>query len=475
MSLYNKLALILFIIFSIFMFIFYILLERYSFKEAESRIMNVLTQYQAIQHFNKTVQKPQIYKLQKDKQLKKDYFEASLMSSSYISSHIAIEHQKLLEKKGLSTEIKLKFASNNPTNLINKASDYEKEVLAKMQNGKITSFMEVMQKDGEEQLFYALSATRNTNKCLRCHGDPKDAPADMIKKYGDQNGYFEKEGELRAIIALYAPLDIQNDNKDMFFYFVVALLLTTFLAIFILMRFYNKKLLEKDTMLMEQSHFASMGELSSMLVTRWKQPLSLISSRITNLILDVEMDMVEPKLYLKNLEAVSSETQKLSSSIDYFKHFFTPDRHKTCVDLNTVIEEVFIILSKEIKDHHISVNKEYSSLIKSELSAPICMLVLTQVLKNIIEKVKGENTSLLLTTKQHTKSIEVLIKVNEKEVLPLNLKDEFDLSKVEDKEMGLYMAVMLIKNQLSADIKFTTEGGSSIVSIVIPLFSCEEV
>ncbi|PHR58559.1 MAG: hypothetical protein COA44_03725 [Arcobacter sp.] len=473
MSLYKQLALILVTISSFFMLVFYFLLESYSFKEAENRIMNVLTQYQAIRHFNKRAQKPEIYKLQEEKKLKKEYFEASLMSSSYIASHIALEHQRLLQENGSKVHIELKFASNNPTNPMNKASLYEQNVLKNMKENDLSSFMEVMHKDGKRQLFYAVPSQKNTLECLHCHGDPKDAPTDMIKKYGNKNGFFEKEGDIRAITALYTPLDIKDANKDIFFYVVSALLFTTFSMLFVLIRFYNKKLIEKDAMLMEQSHFASMGELSSILVTRWKRPLTLISSRITNLILDVEMEMIDHKIFLKNLEAVSTETQNLSNSIDYFKHFFTPDRHKTCIDLNSVIEEVFISLDKEIKDKHVSVEKDYGSLEQNELSAPICMLVLTQIIKNIISNIKNDKPLLLLSTQQQPKKTEILIKINEKGILSLHDINNIDATTAKDKDMGLHMALMLLKNQLSADIKINIDAEFSIISISIPLFPCK--
>jgi HAMP domain-containing protein len=41
--------------------------------------------------------------------------------------------------------------------------------------------------------------------CLKCHGDPKDAPADVIQKYGDQRAFGYKVGDVRGIISVKLP------------------------------------------------------------------------------------------------------------------------------------------------------------------------------------------------------------------------------------------------------------------------------
>ncbi len=41
--------------------------------------------------------------------------------------------------------------------------------------------------------------------CLKCHGDPKDAPADVITKYGDKRAFGYKVGDVRGIISIKLP------------------------------------------------------------------------------------------------------------------------------------------------------------------------------------------------------------------------------------------------------------------------------
>ncbi len=41
--------------------------------------------------------------------------------------------------------------------------------------------------------------------CLKCHGDPADAPPAVIEKYGDQRAFHYKVGDIRGIISVKLP------------------------------------------------------------------------------------------------------------------------------------------------------------------------------------------------------------------------------------------------------------------------------
>ncbi|MCI5221744.1 MAG: DUF3365 domain-containing protein [Candidatus Electrothrix sp. AR4] len=42
-------------------------------------------------------------------------------------------------------------------------------------------------------------------ECLKCHGDPKDAPVAVIEKYGSEKAFGYKVGEIRGIISVSLP------------------------------------------------------------------------------------------------------------------------------------------------------------------------------------------------------------------------------------------------------------------------------
>jgi hypothetical protein len=42
--------------------------------------------------------------------------------------------------------------------------------------------------------------------CLRCHGTPNDAPAEVLEKYGTARGFGYKEGDIRGVITVELPV-----------------------------------------------------------------------------------------------------------------------------------------------------------------------------------------------------------------------------------------------------------------------------
>lgn len=124
-----------------------------------------------------------VQKLVEDGRLSKDYFDSALMSSTYVISNIDNIFHDIHEKSSVHFHEKLefKFPSDNPTNLTNKADTFESEVLKKFNSSDISSYSQIIERDGKDMLFFALPVRKNTKECLECHGNPKDAPKDMIE------------------------------------------------------------------------------------------------------------------------------------------------------------------------------------------------------------------------------------------------------------------------------------------------------
>ena len=66
------------------------------------------------------------------------------------------------------------------------------------------------------------SARRMNTSCLRCHGDPKDAPTSLIKEYGDKAGFYRPIGEIIGMDVVAIPLrkiteGLWSKSKTLFF------------------------------------------------------------------------------------------------------------------------------------------------------------------------------------------------------------------------------------------------------------------
>ncbi len=100
-----------------------------------------------------------------------------------------------------STRAEFTVTSDNVRQKANAPDAFEKEALGKFIAEKNTEFV-TKYEDG----FYRYARPLFVKKgCLKCHGDPKDAPAAVIRKYGSEKAFNYKEGDIRGIISVKLP------------------------------------------------------------------------------------------------------------------------------------------------------------------------------------------------------------------------------------------------------------------------------
>lgn len=64
----------------------------------------------------------------------------------------------------------------------------------------------IIKRDGKQYYYFAKPISVG-DKCLRCHGDPDDAPKDQIEIYGTETGYNWRANQLVSTSVVYVPLD----------------------------------------------------------------------------------------------------------------------------------------------------------------------------------------------------------------------------------------------------------------------------
>ena len=173
--------------------------------EAEKNLAGFLLTHRAIRSFVEDVQKPEIYRLKREKHLYEQYFSPRLLSSTFIARNIKDAQNRERRSLGLE-EFYFKFASRNPRNPINQADADELTLLEKFNRGDLIESKSVVYRNGVTALYYALPISPNRDSCMLCHGNPADAPRELVDHYGDKAGFYEKNGEIRALMSVRIPL-----------------------------------------------------------------------------------------------------------------------------------------------------------------------------------------------------------------------------------------------------------------------------
>jgi len=126
----------------------------------------------------------------------------------------------------------IKFASGNPRNPVNQAGPEELNMIRYFNdNPNDAAWTGGIAIDGREYIA-TFSAMRMEKSCLRCHGNPKDAPIELIKRYGSNASFYRPLGEVVGMDTIAIPSDIVKNKlisekfKNLGFLGAVILLLS---------------------------------------------------------------------------------------------------------------------------------------------------------------------------------------------------------------------------------------------------------
>ncbi|NMC20083.1 MAG: PAS domain S-box protein [Thermogutta sp.] len=119
-------------------------------------------------------------------------FIPEVMSTSFIARRVFERVQAALSRAVV------RFPSRNPRNPANRATPAEEDIIRFFeQNPANASWTGTIRfsPDGEEYLVHALPRRYKT-QCLKCHGNPKDAPPTLVERYGPIAGFNHSEGDV---------------------------------------------------------------------------------------------------------------------------------------------------------------------------------------------------------------------------------------------------------------------------------------
>lgn len=240
-------------IYFIILYITYSVFKDYSIEENEAKLQDLLMHNKALHTYVEKTLKPVIYDLKEQGFIEKDFFDPKILSFTYMSRNIMQEYNKQRIANNVEP-IKYKLASNNPRNILNKADDTESDILKMFSKEDIKKYHHHINKDDKEYILYAMPVAKNAKSCMQCHGNPKDAPQDLIDIYGDKAGFNEQVGQTRAFISVTLPYYVELNKMQNLFKMLALFLLVLFIAVYYVVYHFIKKINDKDNKLLDQAN-----------------------------------------------------------------------------------------------------------------------------------------------------------------------------------------------------------------------------
>ncbi len=223
-----------------------------------------------------------------------------------------------------------------------------------------------------------------------------------------------------------------------------------------------KERTEQTKLLIQQSRLASMGEMIGNIAHQWRQPLNALGLIIQKVQVYAERGKLTPEIIQINVDKSTLLINNMSQTIDDFRDFFKPDKHKEFFLLKDVLFEVMTLLDAGLKDKNIT--------IEIEIDEDNCLLYgfkneFAQVIINILNNSKDA-----IEDNHVTEGRIFIYTVSDDETISLNITDNaggipeniidriFDpyyTTKEEGKGtgIGLYMSKMIIEENMNATMK----------------------
>jgi hypothetical protein len=132
--------------------------------------------------------------------VEKDRFYPELMSTFNITREIYENFSKKLPGYNF------KMATLNPLQPANKADKDEILLISELDRTQSLARKEGSITKGGVEYYYLAEPVKVETSCLLCHGDPQQAPKDLVDIYGTDHGYQWEVGKVSSALIVYIPI-----------------------------------------------------------------------------------------------------------------------------------------------------------------------------------------------------------------------------------------------------------------------------
>ncbi|MEW5746065.1 MAG: DUF3365 domain-containing protein [Nitrospirota bacterium] len=209
--------------------ILYAYLKAQVINEAKDKTVIIMTHVKALGTYVKDSLRPRMFDLL-SRTTTEDAFVLEAMSTTHVNLQVMKHFARDLP------EYVYKRVSDKPLNVQNRADRFHVRMMRYFEGGRDrTSWQGIETIDGKEYLVY-VRPILSEKSCLKCHGEPGDAPQPLRAKYGPTGTFGWKDNTIVGVESVAIPLSVALANVKKValdtFVFGIATLGILFIALF---------------------------------------------------------------------------------------------------------------------------------------------------------------------------------------------------------------------------------------------------
>ncbi len=133
--------------------------------------------------------------------LARESFVIEAMSTSYVT-------RKVMSDLNMARDqFSYRRVARDPRNSQYAANEMETDFISYFQRNLSEQMVSRFRMVGDEECYVTARPVVFRRSCLVCHGEPEDAPAVMLARYGTEKGFGRKEGEIGGLDILIVPVE----------------------------------------------------------------------------------------------------------------------------------------------------------------------------------------------------------------------------------------------------------------------------
>ena len=234
---------------------------------------------------------------------------------------------------------------------------------------------------------------------------------------------------------------------------------------------YKMKVLEDEraiqqSLLLQQSRLASMGEMVSTIAHQWRQPLTHLSYIFMNM----KKKSDNPEFIKSKIEEGKTQLTYMSDTIEHFSNFYNPNKEKTHFSIKEAYDTAILIASPSLNKVGITLNftqNDDFSCYGNQNELEQVILNLINNARDILIKRKIQNPIISIMIGSHTLSIADNAGGVEDEYLE-KIFEPYFTTKVKSDGIGLYIAKTIIEKEMDGklDVSNNQEGAVFRITFV---------
>ncbi|NQY92616.1 MAG: response regulator [Campylobacteraceae bacterium] len=114
---------------------------------------------------------------------------------------------------------------------------------------------------------------------------------------------------------------------------------------------------QKEKLLLQQSKMATMGAMLENIIHQWKQPLSAMSTNVSSVQLQKELDILDDGTLDTSLSDMMMVIGHLGNTIDDFRNYLKPDREQVVFKIDDAVEQAILLVGAQLRNKNIKVIK----------------------------------------------------------------------------------------------------------------------